>query len=435
MIKKRQETCARADPRQTRAFAFPGPPSRESPFIARSADRLRPRAARPETLFRSIEGFQKDQGLDVDGVMLPNGPTLGRINALLPKARPRRVRSDRRQSPKPAPKTPAGEDDDGPSFADLYKQRLDAGEPQGFGPAFAPFENPRAPVPGLTDGPRVVVAQARQQRPNAAPAPRTQPLPPPPREWTPRPNHREVDPEGFWDALRNDPTLGARTREALDIFSHSEGGAAIDRSDPSVPERNRTFGGITRERFDAAKRAIGRLLQGATAPKDLTHAQRIAILRHILDTDFARAGRCFRDSERGGVELTETQVIDAIGSRPYPGARETAVAIVDIVLRWGSQEARAAIQAAIARTIARLGDQASDHLRQVSGSLFRRADVIGCNTIDGLIGLIDSGAGETLRQEILNGYQAIADRRGDPGDSARVAFLRGLRLPPVGSGP
>ncbi len=60
----------------------------------------------PETLFRSIEDFQKDQGLDVDGVMLPGGPTLGRINALLPKARPRRVRSDFLQSEPPRSAAP-----------------------------------------------------------------------------------------------------------------------------------------------------------------------------------------------------------------------------------------------------------------------------------------------------------------------------------------
>lgn len=279
-------------------------------------------------------------------------------------------------------------------------------------------------------------AQARPQgqQPNAGRAARIQPLSPSHREWAPRPDHGDIDPQGFWDALRNDPSLGARTREAFDIFSHSEGGAAIDRSDPSVPERNRTFGGISRERFDAAKRAIGHLLQGVETPKDLTHAQRIAIPRQIIDTDLAPAGRCLRRRGESAVDLTGSAVIDAIGNRPYPGARETAVVIVDILLRWGSQEARPAIQAAIVRTIARLGDRASRRLRQVSESLSRRAGPFGCDTFDGIVGLVDSGAGETLRQEILNGYQAIVDRRGDPGDSGRVAFLRSLRLPPMGQG-
>ena len=62
----------------------------------------------PESLFRAIEDFQHDQGLDVDGTMLPGGPTLGRINTLLPKARPGRVRGDFLQSepPKPRPADP-----------------------------------------------------------------------------------------------------------------------------------------------------------------------------------------------------------------------------------------------------------------------------------------------------------------------------------------
>ncbi|MCW5604883.1 MAG: hypothetical protein KIT18_10100 [Burkholderiales bacterium] len=63
----------------------------------------------PETLFRSIEDFQKDHGLDVDGVMLPGGPTLGRINTLLPTARPRRLRSDFLQSEPPKPPPTASE--------------------------------------------------------------------------------------------------------------------------------------------------------------------------------------------------------------------------------------------------------------------------------------------------------------------------------------
>ncbi|MBL8836216.1 MAG: hypothetical protein JNL66_08230, partial [Alphaproteobacteria bacterium] len=96
-----------------------------------------------------------------------------RINALLPKARPRNLRSDGLQSPKPTSKMPAGEDDDGPSFADLYKQRLEVGEPQGFGPAFAPFEREFSARPSIPTRPG-----PRSDRATAAAVPGAAPPPP-----------------------------------------------------------------------------------------------------------------------------------------------------------------------------------------------------------------------------------------------------------------
>ena len=96
----------------------------------------------PETLFRAIEDFQKDQGLDVDGVMLPSGPTLGRINALLPKARPRRVRGELLQSERPAHQTSSARpfpQPDGMHLSRAIRARpgdhLGASQSETFGPS------------------------------------------------------------------------------------------------------------------------------------------------------------------------------------------------------------------------------------------------------------------------------------------------------------
>lgn len=112
----------------------------------------------PETLFRAIEDFQRDQGLDVDGVMLPGGPTLGRINALLPKARPRRVRGDFLQSEPPRPRRAALHGDGNPTNAprppetEITERRAQLRDPSI--PAFRPPILPRLDRPGIISPPR-----------------------------------------------------------------------------------------------------------------------------------------------------------------------------------------------------------------------------------------------------------------------------------------
>lgn len=107
-----------------------------------------------------------------------------------------------------------------------------------------------------------------------------------------------------------------------------------------------------------------------------------------------------------------------------------------MMLRWGGTRARPRIQAAINRLIARLGGRAPSTLHNHTAL----AGAFGERTLDAIIGLIDSGHREALRQEIVNEYDAIVreEREGganNMGDDGRVDALRNLRLPPIGSGP
>lgn len=102
----------------------------------------------PENLFQSIERFQGDQGLKVDGLINPRGPTLARLNEVLPAKLPRP------EFPNPLSPTDSNKAG-GATLADVFKERARQGlspvissspdDPWSVGKVIAPARQPHDP--------------------------------------------------------------------------------------------------------------------------------------------------------------------------------------------------------------------------------------------------------------------------------------------------